>query len=177
MTDPFAARWHRQGDDAPEDVAARFENDGWTVEVTSGALQTTYALRCSPTWQIRQLLLFRDAEEPDLWLATDGGGRWGEVNGAHRPDLDGCTDVAVAGSAFSGTIPIRRLPLHVGDSGEVHTAVIDSEMLLVIPVHERFTRLGERHWRRTMLSADTSEEWDVDEHGLALDLAGRFWRG
>lgn len=177
VTDPFTARWHRCGDDAPENVTARFENGGWTVEATSSALQATYAVRCSATWQIRQLLVFRDADEPDLWLATDGHGRWGEVNGAHRPDLDGCTDVAVAGSALNGTVPIRRLALRVGDSGDVHTAVIDTEMLLVIPVRERFTRLGERRWRKTMLGADASEEWEVDEHGLALDLEGRFHRG
>ena len=42
---------------------------------------------------MRQFLLFRDLDEPDLWLATDGTGRWGEMNGAHRPELDGCYDV------------------------------------------------------------------------------------
>ena len=32
-------------------------------------------------------------------LGTDGRGRWGEVNGAHRPELDGATDVALVRDA------------------------------------------------------------------------------
>ena len=59
--------------------------------------------------------LFRDLEQPDLWLATDGAGRWGEMNGAHRVELDGCFDLTMSTAAtvtpFTATMPIRRLPL------------------------------------------------------------------
>ena len=48
----------------------------------------------------------RDMEQPDLWLGTDGQ-RWGELNGAHRPELDGALDVTIAGSPFVHSIPIR----------------------------------------------------------------------
>ena len=61
----------------------------------------------SPLWQVRQFLLFRDMEQPDLWLGTDGHGRWGELNAAHRPELDGALDVTIAGSPFVHSIPIR----------------------------------------------------------------------
>ena len=57
---------------------------------------------------MRQLLLFRDLDEPDLWLATDGHNRWGEMNGAHRPELDGCADIELSCSPFPATLPIRR---------------------------------------------------------------------
>ncbi len=176
MTTSFGARWHRWEGADDEGVTARFENDGWTIEGASESLDVQYAVRCSATWQIRQLLLFRDAEEPDLWLATDGHGRWGEMNGAHRTDLDGCSDLAINGSAFSPTLPIRRLPLHIGDSAEVHTAVIDTEMLLVLPLHERYTRVADRRWRRETVTSGTAIEWEVDEFGLALDLEGEFRR-
>ena len=76
-------------------------------------------MRLTPTWQVRQFLLFRDLDDPDLWLATDGTARWGEMNGAHRVELDGCYDIDLACTPFTNTLPIRRLPLHVGDTAEL----------------------------------------------------------
>ena len=74
-----------------------WENEAWTASGVVGAPgehnDVHYVLRISPTWHVRQFLLFRDVDEPDLWLGTDGNGRWGEINGAHRPDLDGCVDL------------------------------------------------------------------------------------
>ena len=88
-------------------------------------------LRLAPTWRVRQFLLFRDLDEPDLWLATDGHNRWGEVNGAHRPELDGCVDIELACSPFPATLPIRRLPLEVGDAAEMPVVTVDVETLAV----------------------------------------------
>lgn len=173
----FGARWIDPVGELRETLDAKWDNGGWTVEGHSTALDVQYVVRLSPTWQVRQLLLFRDMDEPDLWLATDGGGRWGEMNGAHRVDLDGCCDLSIVGSAFSPTMPVRRLPLHVGDSAEVHTAEVDTEMLLVLPVHERYTRLGERRWRKETITSEASAlEWDVDDQGVALDFDGGFRR-
>ena len=59
-----------------------------------------YVLRLSASWQVRQFLLFRDLEDPDLWLATDGTARWGEMNGAHRIELDGCYDITMNCTPF-----------------------------------------------------------------------------
>jgi hypothetical protein len=171
----FGARWIDRVGAARETLEVSWDNGGWTAQGHSTTLACQYVVRLSPTWQVRQFLLFRDFDEPDLWLATDGGGRWGEMNGAHRTDLDGCSDLAIVGSAFSPTMPVRRLPLQVGDSAEVRTAEIDTELLLVLPVHERYTRLGERRWRKeTITSAADPLEWEVDEHGLAHSLAGGF---
>ena len=72
-------------------------------------------VRLSPLWQVRQFLLFRDLDEPDLWFGTDGHGRWGEMNGAHRPDLDGGTDLAFGCTPFDHLAPIRR----EGDAGTI----------------------------------------------------------
>jgi len=174
--EPFGARWHDLTGEPVETLEVRWDNGGWTAEGRSDSLSCHYALRLSPTWQLRQLLLFRDLDEPDLWLATDGHGRWGEMNGAHRTDLDGCSDIAIVGSPFSLTMPVRRLPLHVGDSAEVHTAEIDTEMLVVLPVHERYTRLTEVRWRKETVTSAAAIEWEVDEHGLALELDGVFRR-
>ena len=135
-----------------------------------------YVLRLSPTWRVRQFLLFRDLDEPDLWLATDGHARWGEINGAHRPELDGCNDIDLACSPFPTTLPIRRLPLEVGDRAE-------------LPVDHRRRRDARRRGRRrgatsgwasarwrTTDGAGAEREFDVDEYGLVIDDPQRFRR-
>ncbi|MFZ9884781.1 MAG: putative glycolipid-binding domain-containing protein, partial [Ilumatobacteraceae bacterium] len=74
-------------------VELRWENEGWTAEGTLGSDNAQFVLRLSAGWTVQQCLLFRDLEDPDLWLGTDSHGRWGEMNGAHRTELDGCTDI------------------------------------------------------------------------------------
>jgi hypothetical protein len=138
-----------------------------------------YVVRISPTWQVRQFLLFRDLDEPDLWLATDGRARWGEVNGAHRPELDGCHDLHLDCTPFTATLPIRRLPVQPGDGAELAVVTVDVDTLAVVPRPHRYERLSQRHWRHTRLDAtggaDTTE-FDVDEYGLVVDVPGRFRR-
>ena len=128
-----------------EELTLRWENEAWTASGEVGREQVQYVMRLSPTWQVRQFLLFRDLDEPDLWLATDGHARWGEMNGAHRPELDGCHDIDLACTPFTNTLPIRRLPLHVGDSAELAVITVDVETLAVAPTVKRYHHVDERH--------------------------------
>src|SRR4051794_3732698 len=177
---PFSADGHDVGwstwdGEHDEHLTLRWENEAWTACGNVGRERVQYVLRLGPTWRLRQFLLFRDLDEPDLWLATDGAGRWGEMNGAHRPELDGCYDVHLACTPLTTLLPIRRLQLHEGDSAEVPVVSIDIETLAVERVVHRYRRLGERRW--AVHRADSErEEFEVDEHGLALDLPDRFRR-
>jgi hypothetical protein len=172
-------RWSTWEGDAQETLDIRWENEGWTASGVVGRERVQYVVRLSATWQLRQFLLFRDMDDPDLWLATDGSARWGEMNGAHRVELDGCYDVALSCTPFTTTLPIRRLPLHVGDSAELAVALVDVETLEVRPVRRRYTRVSEREWAVTDLSpgaGDSPSQLVVDEHGLVIDEPGRFRR-
>ena len=153
-----------------EVASLRWENEAWTVETTLEQAQAQIVLRISAGWQVQQLLLFRDLPEPDLWLATDGGGRWGEVNGAHRHDLDGCTEVAVAGSVITQVASLRRLPLHVGHTGEVRVAVIDPERLSITPITWRYHRTHEHHWEIEDPGSSHRHRLEVDRYGVPLDV-------
>jgi hypothetical protein len=173
--DGYAAAWERLDADGTEELTVAWENEAWTASGVVGHEHVQYVLRLSPSWQVRQFLLFRDLDEPDLWLATDMHGRWGEVNGAHRTDLDGCTELHLDCTPFTTALAIRRLPLGVGDTAEVSVATIDVESLAVLPEHQRFTRLDTHRWRhdRPHLPSVT---FDVDQHGVVLDYAPRFAR-
>jgi hypothetical protein len=121
------------GATAEEEVVLRFEHGGWTADgrvTVPGAVHRDlhWVARLSPDFEPRQFLLFRDLDEPDLWLGTDGRGRWGEVNGAHRPELDGCVAAIVQGSAFLDDLRDRW-----EEAGDVLVAVVDAETLEVVP--------------------------------------------
>lgn len=170
--DGFAAAW----DSGPhaERLTLRWENEAWTATGVVESERIEYVLRITAQWQVSQFLLFRDLAEADLWLGTDGHGRWGEVNGAHRTDLDGATDVALRCSPFPHTLPVRRLPLRVGDAAELAALHVDTETLGVVVEPVRYHRLAPRRWR--FEHGGSGVEFDVDEHGLPLDVGDRFRR-
>lgn len=170
------ARWATWDGDGEETTTILWENEGFTVSGQVGRENVQYVLRLSPTWQVRQFLLFRDLEEPDLWLATDGSGRWGEMNGAHRTELDGCYDIDLACTPFTNTLPIRRLPLHEGHAAELPVVYVDPETLGVRPDLQRYTRLGSHRWLFEQVESGFSAELEVDEHGLVLDYPALFRR-
>jgi hypothetical protein len=174
--DGYTARWRTWDHEHLETLTLRWENEGWTATGEVGREAITYVLRLSATWHVRQFLLFRDLDQPDLWLGTDGTGRWGEMNGAHRHDLAGCTDIGLAVTPFTASVPIRRLSLTVGDDAEVTAAMVDVETLAVVPVMQRLERLTARRFRRTLLDTGEIVEFDVDEYGLVNDHPAEFRR-
>jgi hypothetical protein len=134
----------------------RHENAGWTIDgvVTGRGAEgdVQYVIRVDDRWQVRQFLLFRDLEEPDLWLARDAQGRWGEVNGAYREDLSGCTSVGLDVSPITAALLVRQ------GGGPALVAVVDVDTLLITP-----------RWQRI-------EGAEVDDDGWLLDDPGRFRR-
>ena len=166
--------WVTDDGEHVERLTLNWENEGWTATGTVGRESVEYVLRISAQWRVSQFLLFRDLEEADLWLGTDGQGRWGEVNGAHRTDLDGATDLALAITPFTHALPIRRLPLEVGHAAELSVAHVDVDTLGVVTRPVVYERLADRRWRHDV--GGESTEFDVDEFGLPLTIPGRFRR-
>lgn len=178
-------RWATWDGEHHDTTSIRWENEGFTVNGRLTRERVEYVLRISPTWHVRQFILFRDLEDPDLWLATDGAGRWGEMNGAHRTELDGFHDVHLDCTPFTPTVPIRRLSLmdHLseGDTAEVPVVSIDTDSLAVTPLVHRYTRIASHRWRIDIDHRDTDDdehtvEFDVDEHGVVIDYPERFRR-
>jgi hypothetical protein len=172
--DGFTTSWTTWDGEHTEQVTLRWENEAWTVTGRVGREQVEYVLRLSPLWQVRQFILFRDLDEPDLWLGTDGHGRWGEMNGAHRPELDGAHEIALDVTPLTLSLPIRRLPLHVGDGFDLNVLVVDVETLGIRSVTVGYHRIGTHRWR--ISREGQTLEVDVDEYGLVNDVDGAFRR-
>ena len=169
-------RWASWAGDTLEVLRLGWENAGWTAEGVIGGIDIHYAVRLDEHWNVRQFVLFRDMEDPDLWLARDVAGQWGEMNGVYRHELDGCTDIDLVSTPFTTTLPIRRLDLGVGQKADVVAAWIDHETLRIAAVRQRYARLDERRWRFESLETGYDVELEVDEHGLVLDYPDEFRR-
>ena len=159
-----------------ETLRLTWDNEAWTAVGRVGKERIEYVLRLAPTWHVRQFLLFRDLDDPDLWLAIDAQHRWGEINGSYRAELDGCADVELACTPFTATIPIRRLQLAVGEEATIDVIDIDVETLATSRQPVRYHRLAERTYRRTAIPTGAVRQFDVDEFGLVVDEAERFRR-
>lgn len=159
-----------------EHLSIDFENEAWTVQGIVSGIDVHYVIRLTALWKVQQMLLFRDLDEPDLWLANDGLGRWGEVNGAQRRELGGCEDVDITCSAFTRTMAIRRLNLSVGDHRTVDTVVVNPDSLEISRARLTYTRLARRTWSIDRDDDAEAHRFDVDDFGLPLDIPGSFVR-
>ena len=164
------AEWSGWDGSGHELLTLGWETGGWTADGVVRGADVHYVVRVDEQWRLRQFLLFRDQEEPDLWLGVNPAGQWGEINGAFRPELDGCIDVALACTPFTDSLPMKRLLLGVGDAAEVVVAFVDEETLQVTRTVRRYERVAERRW------VVDGVELEVDDRDLVLDHPGRFRR-
>lgn len=162
------------GDECTLEV--RFENEGWTAQGTLGSDRAQFVMRLSATLVVQQFMLFRDMDEPDLWLGRDRSGRWGEVNGAHRPDLDGCTDLELKMNPFPTSATMKRLTLLETHAAQITVAAIDVETLEVTPRKRTFTRLDSRRWRYVSPFHEREVETVLDDYGIITDETESFRR-
>jgi hypothetical protein len=167
------AAWTNRIDGTLSDVTLRWENEAWTADGRIESNNVQFVMRISASWMVQQFMLFRDLDEPDLWLATDGHGRWGEVNGAHRTELDGCVDITLDGTPFGHVVAIRRLPLHVGHAAQQNVIHIDTDTLGVTVRPHTYERVGNTSWRYA--TAGVTADAMVDDYGFVID-DGRFAR-
>ena len=156
--DEVTATWVDDETAAIEHLRLGWENNAWTAEGILRGAGVQYVLRLDPTWQCRQFILFRDASEPDLWLARDGHS-WGEVNGVYRPDLAGCATVVLREAPFTVGAVARRLVMAGDASRHVLVAVLDVERLTIEPTVLDVRRI-------------TSTTWTIDSVPIELDLDG-----
>jgi uncharacterized protein len=105
----------------------------------------------------------RGFETRTLVLERDAKGNW-TVDGHAMRALKGCTDVDLACSPSTNTLPIRRLRLGVGASKRIQAAWVRVPELTVVKTAQTYTRLDEFTYR--FASGDFTAELTVDDDGL-----------
>jgi hypothetical protein len=156
---------------------------GYLVVVGRHSFGATYSVLCDAAGRTRRLTVRSDSQltERDLSLTRTPGGPWldGAGHSPPVPELDLALDIDLTASAFSNSLAIRRLGLHV-KYGE--------ERLLVTEVGVPDLRVAPvEHWYRTKSVTDQgatldhhgpsgSHEISVDRHGFVIDLPHLSYR-
>ena len=174
--------WRRTDESTGHAVARVSAIDGGRRYQGTEVLATPDAVSCSFTVDVTPesrplraiVRAFSATGSRVVELATDGW-RW-TVDGRHRPELDGVTDLDVAASPLTNAIPIRRLGhLAVGEEAVMDVAWIDVPSLAVHRVQQVYARLdavdGLDAWRY----ADDEHgacALTVDDDGVVVDCEG-----
>lgn len=118
--------------------------DGEMLGVHAGRLvRVHYVIRCDAAWRAREVRVEADALPGRvLDLLADGVGHWRLRGGEPLAALDGCVDVDLYASAFTNTLPMRRLRLEPGDAAEIRVVYIALPTLELAPARQRYTLLS-----------------------------------
>jgi len=119
-----------------------------------------------------QISLWQENAERRLDLQADGAGR-------RLPELDSCTDLDIAATPFTNTLPIRRLGLRPGAAAEIEGGYIAVPVLRISRARQRYTFLRADPDRGVCLYENDQNgfrgELPVEADGVVLDYPGQ-WR-
>jgi uncharacterized protein len=157
-----------------EHAHVRETGDGFTADglvvarVDERPIRLHYQLDCDADWLPRRVAVDLYGQRRLDLIRTDG--RWHDGDGQERTDLAGCTDVDIAVTPFTNTIPIRRLGLPAGGSADIDVVYLNpGRALEVSRQHQRYTRTSAGYrYESGAFRADLQ----VDEDGVVTDYPG-----
>ena len=136
-----------------------------------------YRVLCDRSWTtLRAKVLVQvggDVEELDLRREADGRWRRGS---AELRDVRDLSDIDLGFTPATNTLPIRRLALDVGDSADVTAAWVRFPDLVVEPLAQKYTRVGELTYRYESNGGRFRALIGVDDLGLVTSYERLFER-
>ena len=93
------------------------------------------------------------------------------VDGVERPDLADCPDVDLESSAVTNALPVARLDLAVGESGDALAAWVRAD-LSVERLDQTYTRLDERRYDYVSRYDGFRALLEYGDDGLVVDYPG-----
>jgi uncharacterized protein len=162
----------------PRRDRAGYRFDGHSVGVEEGKLWSVrYTLDLDAGWTARSAHMVGRSHSGahETRLEGDGSGAW-RVNGEPAPELDGCSDIDLEGSAFTNALPVHRLGLGVGQGVDAPAAYVRALDLSVERLEQRYARLedegGHARYDYESPAFDFRCVLVYDEDGLVLDYPG-----
>jgi uncharacterized protein len=181
---PAMAAWrHRDAREGFEVLFLRREHGCYRLDGFSNAVQNgaawgiRYSLTIDETWEARsaQVVGHSALGAHEVRLEADGRGRW-QVDGKPAPQLTGCFDVDLEGSAATNALPVHRLGLRVGETAKAPAAYVRAPMLRVERLEQTYARLSDNgNCARYEYAAPRFEFSAIlryDRFGLVLDYPG-----
>ena len=138
--------------------------------------EARYEVICDDSWRTRRadISLRDNSGERSLRIIVEDG-LW-FVNGCVIDAIAGCTDIDLEWSPSTNTLPIRRLPMAVGEkSGPIVAAWVRFPSLQLELLAQEYERIADNRYRYTSSDGAFVAELIVDEEGLVTEYEG-VWR-
>ncbi|HEX6068930.1 MAG TPA: putative glycolipid-binding domain-containing protein [Longimicrobiaceae bacterium] len=132
-----------------------------------------YTVECGPDWVTRSARVRGSAAGAvvDLKIEADPERRW-RVDGAERPEVEGCLDIDLNFSPSTNLLPIRRLDLAVGEQASVRAAWLRFPSFSLEPLQQRYHRLDGGLYRYESGGGRFTADLLVDESGFVTRYPG-----
>jgi hypothetical protein len=107
----------------------------------TGAIRVDYELCAWPVGCLLTAALTSDRARRRVELTSDADHRWHDSGGTAQPQLDGCTDVDLAITPLTNTLPLRRLSAEPVRATELAVAYLSVPSLRVSCSTQTYMRL------------------------------------
>jgi hypothetical protein len=180
---PFAAWRHRDAREGFEIVFLTRLPDGYRLEGGTTAVEdraawkVDYRIDLDANWLTRgaRVVGRSEAGPHDVRIDADGLGSW-TVNGAPRPDLQGCLDLDLESSSLTNALPVHRLGLQVGEAAEAPAVYVRAQDLSVERLDQHYHRVDDegvgQRYDYAAPRFDYRERLTYDASGLILTYPG-----
>lgn len=141
------------------------------------SLGFTYLIRVNNLWETLYCSLTAAIDEEIFRydLEQTISRRW-TLNGAYRPEFDGCTEVDIPLTPFTNTLPINRLHLSLLQETQIKVVYIDVMAQKLKPVRQKYKKLSETLYHYENVPNDFEADIKVDKEGFVLDYPELFVR-
>lgn len=173
-------RWKPLGGDGLEHLQLRVDH-GVTAKgmIVGDRFGLPYALRydisCDEQWRVRELRI-EDINGKGLVLKGNGEGHWVDHEGRHLRELDGAIDVDLAASAFTNTLPLRRLGAGLVERTVIQVAYVAVPDLSCTLARQAYTRLSKDQVSYEGPDRDFQAKLEVDQDDVVVLYPGLFVR-
>jgi hypothetical protein len=177
--DEFSALWRRLDVPGHEAVRIYEEEDRWYVDGTSIFLfegkpcRLEYLIECDEEWRTRCVTVDGFVGDAVVAIEIDVDGDIWYLNAEEVTAVAGCIDIDLNFSPVTNLLPIKRLDLGVGESGDVRAAWLRFPSFSLEPLEQTYKRVGDLvyNYRST---TGFEKEITVDEHGVVAEYSD-FW--
>ncbi|HET6595314.1 MAG TPA: putative glycolipid-binding domain-containing protein [Anaerolineales bacterium] len=130
----------------------------------------SYHIVCDGTWRTHstQVEGWLGGESIDLHIRTDLDGHWW-MNEVEQPQVAGCTDIDLNFSPSTNLLPIRRLGLGVGETGEVNAAWLRFPSFKLERLSQQYRRLDENLYSYESAGGQFVAELKVNSSGFVIE--------
>ncbi len=182
MDTPLKVAWEALAWKGTESSAIRYEEGRYIVDskidgtLNGRSFNVEYELDLDSQWQMISVQInWLMGVKKTLYLHVKGKDNWADSKSRVLKKFSGCSDVDISLSAFTNTLPIRRLDFRDNSRQAIKVVYIDLPSGRLKPMRQWYTKLTTMSYRYEDENG-YSNVISVDDNGLVVDYPGLFSR-